>query len=390
MRIGAARRALPRNVRALAWVSFATDLSSELLYPVLPLFLTVTLGAPVAVLGVIEGIAEGVAVGLRGASGRMSDLLGGRRLPWVRAGYALSVLARPLVAVAQHWGLVLVGRLVDRSGKAVRTAPRDALIRDSTPAELYGASFGYHRAVDSAGAVAGALAAALLLAGGASLRTVVWLSVPPGAAALLLLGRVREAPTHPTAEDPADAPERLPRRFWAILAVWTVFCLGNSSDTLLILRAKDLGLGITLAVLAYALYNVVYAGLSWPLGALSDLVARPAVLGAGLAVFALVYLGFAVAAVSWAVWPLFAVYGAYVAATEGVAKAWVGDVAPPRAGGTAFGIFSAATGGAVLVASVVAGALWSTVGPSAPFYLGAACAALALALLLLLKPARVR
>ena len=160
-RIGRARRGLPENVRALGWVSFANDFASELMYPVLPLFLTITLGAPVAVLGLIEGIAEGVAVGLRGVAGWLSDRAGERRRPWIVAGYSLSALARPVIAAAPAWGYVLVGRLADRIGKAARTAPRDALISDSTPAELRGASFGYHRAMDTAGAVVGPLIAVL-------------------------------------------------------------------------------------------------------------------------------------------------------------------------------------------------------------------------------------
>lgn len=382
-RVGRARRALPQNVRALGWVSFANDFASELVYPVLPLFLTITLGAPVAILGLIEGIAEGVAVGLRGVAGWLSDLAGERRRPWIVAGYALSALARPVVASAPAWGYVLGGRLGDRLGKAARTAPRDALIRDSTPSALVGASFGYHRAMDTAGAVVGPLIAVLFLAGGWSLRSVLWVAVVPGLLTLVFLTRVREAPKR---ERTAFAPDghalrRLPRPFWLMLGVWTLFSLGNSSDVFLILRAHDLGLSATLVILAYALYNLVYSALSWPLGALSDRVARTSVLAAGLAVFALVYLGFAVAPGSWAVWPLFAVYGVYIAATEGVAKAWVADFVPTGAAGTAYGLFAAASGGALLVASVVAGLLWSRVGPEAPFLLGAATATCALLLI---------
>ena len=381
--IRAARRALPENVRTLAWVSFANDLASELLYPILPLFLTVTLGAPAAVLGVIEGLAEGAAVGLRGAAGWLSDRWGGRRVRWVRAGYALTAASRPLLAAAPAWGWVLAARLVDKVGKAARTAPRDALIRASTPRALVGSAFGYHRAFDTAGAVVGPLAAVALLASGASLRTVLWVAAVAGLLTLVLLVRVHEAPVAVERTETVEAAERLPRAFWWVLGVWVVFCLGNSSDTFVILRSRNLGLSFTLVVLAYALYNLVYSGLSWPLGALSDRVPRTWVLGGGLAVFALVYLGFAVAPGSWAVWPLLAVYGTYVAATEGVARAWVADYAPPRALGTAFGVFSAATGAGLLVASVVAGVLWSSVSPSAPFWLGAAAAAAALALLTL-------
>jgi len=301
-------------------VSFANDLASELAYPVVPLFLTLTLGAPVAVVGLIEGIAEGIAVGLRGISGRLSDRAAHRRVPWIFSGYGVSALARPLLAAAPAWGWVLGGRLADRLGKAARTAPRDALIKDSTPASLMGASFGYHRALDTAGAVVGPVVAVVMLASGASLRSVLWLAVIPGFVTLLLLRRVREAPMA-AATPPASAPSKqarvpMPRSFLFVLAVWVVFSLGNSSDVFLLLRSKDLGLSSTLVILAYAFYNVVY-----------------------------------------------------IAATEGVARAWVADHAPPGASGTAYGIFAAATGASLLVASVVAGLLWSQVSPSAPFVL---------------------
>lgn len=384
-RIGAAARRLPANVRALAWVSFANDLASELAYPVVPLFLTVTLGAPVAVLGVIEGIAEGVAVGLRGLSGWLSDREGRRRMPWIAGGYGLSAAARPVVAAAPQWGWVLAGRLADRLGKAGRTAPRDALIRDSSPTELVGAAFGYHRALDTAGAAVGPLVAVALLAAGVSLRGVLWVAVAPGILVLALLRRVGEAPRAPEAAAASAPAARMPRAFWLVLGVWSVFSLGNSSDVFLLLRSHELGLGATLTILAYALYNVVYSSLSWPLGALSDRVSRRLLLGAGLVAFALVYLGFAAAPGAWAVWPLFAVYGTYVAATEGVARAWVADNAPAAASGTAYGLFAAATGASLLVASVVAGLLWSHVGPAAPFALGAVTAGLALALLVAVR-----
>ncbi len=383
MRIVEAQRRLPQNVRALGWVSFANDFASELAYPIVPFFLTVTLGAPVAVLGLIEGVAEGVSVGLRGLAGWLSDRAGERRKPWIVGGYAATAAARPLLAAAPAWGYVLASRLVDRAGKAGRTAPRDALIRDSTPPGQVGAAFGYHRALDTAGAVAGPLLAVLMLALGSSLRTVLWVALAPGFATLLFLRAVREAPPRERRETgPRGQFADLPAGFWTVLGIWVVFSLGNSSDVFLLLRAHNLGLDATLAVLAYAAYNVVYAGLSWPLGALSDRVPRARVLAGGLAVFALVYLGFALAPGGWAVWPLFVVYGAYIAATEGVAKAWVADHAPAGLGGTAYGAFAAASGAALLVASIAAGLLWSHVSPSAPFYLGAASAVAALLLLL--------
>ena len=289
-RVLAAQQGLPQNVRALSWVSFANDFASELVYPIVPLFLTVTLGAPATVLGVVEGIAEGMAVGLRGAAGWLSDRAGGERKRWIIAGYGISAVSRIVLAAAWAWGVVLLARVADRLGKAARTAPRDALIRDSTPPELRGAAFGYHRAFDTAGAVAGPLLAVALLAAGVSLRTVLIVAVAPGFLTLVLLRAVREARTAAVPNGVAE-PERLPRAFWGALSVWTLFSLGNSSDAFLILRAHELGLSTTLVVLAYAGYNVVYSGLSWPLGALSDRVSRPLILGSGLGVFALVYAG---------------------------------------------------------------------------------------------------
>jgi MFS family permease len=389
-RVLAAQRALPRNVRALSWVSFANDAASELAYPVVPLFLTVTLGAPVAVVGLIEGIAEGIAVGLRGVAGWLSDRWGERRLPWVGWGYAGSTGGRVLLAAAPAWGWVLGGRVVDRLGKGARTAPRDALIRDSTPPDLLGSAFGYHRALDTAGAVVGPLTAVVLLTAGLSFRTVLWFAVVPGFIALLLLRAVREAPRR-TETVATGGTRSLPRAFWVVLGIWVVFSFGNSSDVFLLLRARNLGLGATLVVLAYSAYNVIYAGLSWPLGALSDRRRRETVLAGGLLVFALVYLGFALAPGGWAVWPLLALYGAYVAATDGVARAWVADRVPPGAAiGTAYGVFSAVTGAALLAASIAAGLLWSHVSPRAPFFLGAASAGIAFVLVLFssAKPAR--
>ena len=384
-RIESARKRLPANVRKLGWISLANDAASELAYPIVPLFLTVTLGAPVAIVGLIEGIAEAIATGVRLLSGWVSDRTGDRRKPWIIGGYGASTVARGMVAAAPGWGLVLTGRIVDRFGKGARSTPRDALIRDSTPAELRGSSFGYHRAMDTAGAVLGPLLAVILLESGVALRGILWVACGLGVVTLVVLRGVREAPGH----DPTRAAtvtverEALPPVFWGALVVWVLFSLGNSSDAFLVLRARDLGLGVVVVVLAYAIYNVIYCSLSWPFGALSDRVPRSLLLGGGLAVFALVYFGFAVTSHAWTVWPLFAVYGVYIAATEGVARAWIADTLPDRAAvGTAYGIFFLATAAASLVASIVAGVLWTYVSPRAPFVVGAAAAALALVFLL--------
>jgi MFS family permease len=293
-----------------------------------------------------------------------------------------------VIAAASHWGVVLGGRLADRLGKAARTAPRDALIRDSTPPHLVGSAFGYHRALDTAGGVAGPLVAVALLAGGVSLRAALWVAVVPALAAVALTARVREAPVAEARPAAPTGPVRaLPRGFWLVLGAWVVFSLGNSSDVFLLLRSHQLGLSSTLVILAYALYNAVYAVLAWPLGALSDRVPRSAVLAAGLGIFALVYLGFALAGGSWAVWPLFAGYGVYIAATDGVSRAWVADHVPPGLAGTAYGIFAAASGASLLAASLAAGLLWSRVSPRAPFFLGAAAAAAGLAAILITSAA---
>jgi MFS family permease len=317
-------------------------------------------------------------------SGWVSDRTGDRRKPWILGGYGASAAARGLLAAAPGWGFVLAARMIDRVGKGARSTPRDALIRDSTPAELRGSSFGYHRAMDTAGAIIGPLLAVVLLESGVSLRGILWVACGLGAIVLIVLRGVREAPGH----DPARAAlvvadrEPLPPVFWGALVVWVLFSLGNSSDAFLVLRARDLGLGVVVVVLAYAVYNLIYASLSWPFGALSDRIPRSVLLGGGLAMFALVYFGFAVTSRGWTVWPLFAVYGVYIAATEGVARAWIADTLPDRAAvGTAYGMFFLTTAAASLVASVVAGVLWTYVSPRAPFVIGAGAAVLALVFL---------
>ena len=240
--------------------------------------------------------------------------------------------------------------------------------------------------MDTAGGVGGPLIAVALLGSGVSLRTALWVAVIPGVAALMLTFRVREAPKRERKPALPTGPVRaLPTGFWLVLGAWVLFSLGNSSDVFLLLRSHQLGLSTTLAILAYALYNSVFSLLAWPLGTLSDRVPRTVVLAGGLAVFGLVYLGFALADGAWAVWPLFALYGVFVAATDGVSRAWVGDHVPPGLAGTAYGLFAAASGAALLVASVTAGLLWSHVSPSAPFWLGAGAAVVGAAAIIVIS-----
>ncbi len=371
-RIRAAQAALPETVKQLSWVSFWNDMASELLYPVLPLLLTSVLGAPVAAVGVIEGAAEGVAIGLRAISGWLSDKEGGKRRPWISTGYALSVIARPLIAIAPVWGVVLGARLIDRTGKAVRTAPRDALLRESTPPEKLGSAFGWHRAMDTAGAVGGPLVAAILLWQDVPLRWVAAAAILPGIVALLITFRIKDIPR--TAEQKAEVAKGrvrdLPRQFWFVAGAWGFFSLALSSDAFIVLRAVNVGLSPAWTVLVYAGINVVNVLLAWPLGALSDRVGRRALLLPGVAVYAIVYLGLAVVGGPAALIPVLLLYGVYGAATDGVARALVGDAAPKNQSGTAYGAFAAVSGVAVLIASVTAGFLWDDISPATPFWVG--------------------
>jgi MFS family permease len=390
------RLGINRNVWAMGWTSLLNDSSSELLYPVLPLFLTTTLGAPAAAVGAVEGAADAASqiVGL--VVGRRSDRMR-RRMPFVWAGYTLSNIAKPLIAIAPAWGWVLGARVLDRTGKGVRTAPRDALLRDSSDPGRTGATFGFHRFMDSLGAVIGPLLALLLLSAGLSLRQVIAVAVVPAFLTMVALRSVRDVPATagPPVVDAEAAPAPTPgsartlsRPFWTFTAAWAIFSLGNSADVFLLLRARDLGLSATGVVLAYALYNTLYSGLSWPLGNLSDRIGKRRVLTLGLLLFAAVYAGFGLAASGAVVWPLMAVYGVYIAATDGVGKALVSDLSPPDHRATGQGTFKLVTGGASVVASLVAGVLWQAVAPGAVFALGAVAALLGLAALAATPPAR--
>jgi MFS family permease len=382
------RLGINRNVWAMGWTSLLNDSSSELLYPVLPLFLTTTLGAPAAAVGAVEGAADAASqiVGL--VVGRRSDRMR-RRMPFVWVGYTLSNIAKPLIAIAPAWGWVLGARVLDRTGKGVRTAPRDALLRDSSDPGRTGATFGFHRFMDSLGAVIGPLLALLLLSAGLSLRQVIALAVVPALLTMLALRRVRDVPAASatdsgpvaTATSAAGSVRTLSASFWTFTAAWAIFSLGNSADVFLLLRARDLGLSATAVVLAYALYNALYSGLSWPLGTLSDRIGKRRVLALGLLLFAAVYAGFGLATSGAVVWPLMAIYGVYIAATDGVGKALVSDLSPPRDRATGQGMFKLVTGGASVVASLAAGVLWQEVAPGAVFALGAVAALLGLAAL---------
>ena len=387
------RARLGRNVIALAAVSFFTDLSSEMIYPLLPLFLSGVLGASASAIGAIEGAAESTAALLKLASGWWSDRVR-RRKPLVVVGYALATAVRPLVAIAQAASHVLAVRLVDRIGKGIRTAPRDALIADSVDPAIRGRAFGFHRAADHAGAVVGPLVAfAALSWGGLTLRTVFWLAAIPGAVALLvLIIAVRETarggppdehgvrrtpePRHLDSAAPIEPPPR-DVRFRRYLGVLLLFTLGNSTDAFLLLRAADLGVPVALAPVLWASLHVVKSLASTPGGALSDRVGRRPVIVAGWLLYAATYLGFAVATESWHAWALFALYGLYFGMVEGTEKALVADLVPAARRGAAFGWYNLVIGIGALPASIAFGLLWDWRGAGVAFITGAALALLA-------------
>ena len=364
-----------RNVVLLGLASLLTDVSSEMVYPLLPFFLTAVLGARPAVLGLIEGAAESVASVLRVFSGYVSDRLG-KRKPLTIAGYVTSAIGKAALVVAPTWGVVLAGRVVDRVGKGLRTAPRDALIADSSAAHARGAAFGLHRALDTWGAALGAGLAYVFFAGAAGdyARVFMW-SLVPAAAGVVVLFAVRERKNDggSSAARPELRWAELPARLKGLLAVVVLFTLGNSSNTFLMLRARDVGFTAHTAILLYVLYNVAFALSSYPAGRLSDRVGRRRLLVGGYACYGLVYLGFALVDRATEAWPmaaLFAGYGLYSGLTDGVERALISDLAPATLRGTALGLHGTLVGACLLPASLIAGVLWDAVGPSAPFYLG--------------------
>ncbi len=377
-----------RPVFLLGIVSLLTDISSEMVYPLVPLFLTSVLGAPLAAVGLIEGVAESTASLVKTLSGWLSDRWRARK-PLVVAGYALSAAAKPLMALVNAWPAALAVRFVDRTGKGLRTAPRDALVADVTPVLQRGRAYGYHRAADTAGAVIGpAVGLGLLALFDDNFRAVFVLALVPAAAGVLLLALVQERrPPGRLAGAKAPVPWReLGGSFWLFLAVSLLFAVGNSSDAFIILRGKSLGLSDTAVVGAYVVFNAVYAVGAMPAGVVSDRLGRRNVIAGGFLLFALVYLGLAAASEGGWVWPLLMAYGAYMALTEGVAKALVVDLVPAAERATALGIYTGAMGAMILLSSVLAGALWDAVGPRAPFFLGASTAAAASAAMMVLLP----
>ncbi len=361
-------------------VSFFQDTASELLYPILPFFVTGVLGAPPAVLGLIEGLADGTASAMKAASGRLADLR--HRRPLVAAGYGISALGKALLALAGAWPMVLAARFTDRVGKGLRGPPRDAIIADDTTPANRGRAFGFHRAADTAGAVVGPLIGLGLfeLVDG-DFRPLLWIAVIPAVLSVTLVFLVRERPHPGLGNRRAWSLRGLPRRYWRVITLIGLFALVNFPDTLLLLRADELGYGFAGVVALYVLYNLSYAVLSYPAGLGSDRRSRRVVFAAGLGLFAVAYLGFGLAGTPGWLWVLFPIYGGYTALTDGISRAWVADLAPADNRGTALGIHAAISGVGLLIAGVWAGLAWGDNG-RIPFLIsGTATAILAVVLL---------
>ncbi len=379
---------LPPNVWAVTATSFLTDISSEMLVHLLPFFLANVLGAGAGIIGVIEGIAETTASLLKIFSGWISDRLNARKWPAV-LGYAISTLSKPFYLLVSAWGGVMAIRVADRVGKGIRTAPRDALVADSIDERHRGLAFGLHRAGDTAGAMLGTLIAAALLWRSnqgalltpAAFRQIVWWSLlPAGLAVLVLAFAAKEVPIKRKGA-PALSLAGFDRRFYWFLATIVLFTLGNSSDAFLLLRAQERGLGLVQILLMVASFNFIYTLIAGPAGAFSDKIGRRRMIVGGWLVYALIYLGFAVAHAAWQVWALYALYGIYYGMAEGAAKALVADLVSREQRGTAYGVYNAAVGLAAFPASAIAGVLWQNFSPATPFFFGAALALIAVGLL---------
>ncbi|CUS05662.1 Major facilitator superfamily transporter [Candidatus Promineifilum breve] len=389
---------LPPNIWLMTAASFLTDVSSDMVNNLVPLFLANVLGAGTATIGLVEGIAESTGSFIKLLSGWWSDRVVSRKPPTV-IGYGVSALSKPLLALAGSWSGVLAVRFADRLGKGIRTAPRDALLADSAPAETRGLAFGVHRAGDSLGAVVG-LALALVIVrlaqgdaltlSAATFRRIALASAVPGLLAVLTLmvglREVRRAA--PAANRPLLGSFRaMPAAYRRYLLIVGLFTLGNSADAFIILRAQERGLSVVGILAMLLAFNLVYSLVAGPAGALSDKVGRPRLILAGWAVYALIYLGLALAGAGWQIVALFIVYGLYHGLVEGNARAYVADLAGAEARGAAYGLYHAVVGLLTLPASLIAGLLWQGVGgwagfgPSAPFWFGAGLAGLAAGLL---------
>lgn len=398
---------LTRNVKVLSAVSLAQDAASEMMYPLLPILLTTVLGAPASVVGIVEGIAEGAAALLKYISGRVSDRVG--RKPAVAAGYGLAALGKIIIAASLIWPVVLVGRVVDRVGKGIRGAPRDALLAENAPDSVMGKVFGFHRAADTLGAVIGPMIGlAVLAAANGNIRVALWVAVIPAVISVLLVSLTTEqrkrkpeiptapleTPTAPNAPDAPDAPAtptpvrhraaRLPPRVRVVAGLLALIALVNFPDALLLLRLNELGWSTVSIVATYALFNLANAMIAFPAGMLADHWPRARVYALGLMCFAVGYIGMGLVDSGWLIIVLLLVYGGFAGITDGVGKAWISGLTPAPQRGHAQGLLQGLSGAAILVAGVWAGLSWQagTGSGTTPLLIsGVICAVAALGLL---------
>lgn len=376
-------RRMPRNVWILGFAALFTDMSSEMIHSVLPLFLVTQLSADVLMVGFIEGLAETVASVMKVFSGAFSDYLG-KRKTLVVAGYGISLLVKPLYAVAQSSLVVLVARTADRVGKGIRGAPRDALLADSVTPEIRGAAYGLRQSLDTVGAILGpGIAFLLMSATRDDFRLVFWCGVIPAVLSVLLIAvGVREPEAKSSEKNRTnplrwDALKQMGASYWLLIATALIFNLGNSSDAFLLLRAQKAGVAANLIPLTMVVMSIVYSVSAYPVGLLSDYIGRAKLLIGGFLVYAVVYAGFANVASANQAWVLFALYGLHLGLTQGLISAMVADKVPESLRGTAFGFMNLSVGIAMLPASLLAGYLWDNVSIETPFIVGACFALLA-------------
>ncbi|MBI3651754.1 MAG: MFS transporter [Acidobacteria bacterium] len=380
---------LSRSAILIGIMSLLSDISSQMIYPVLPIFLTQILHTPATVVGLIEGITNGVANLVPVVSGWLADRFG-RRKPIAFCGFILSALSRPVIGLATVWGTVFAARAADRIGKGIRSAPKQAMLAEAALDSERGRVFGFDRAMDYLGSVIGPLIGLLMLGVfGLSERSIFFIAAIPALLAAFMLLAVREPRVEVKAQNGRSSFTGLTRQFKLFLVVTAIFGLANSANSFLILRAQQLGLTTTLAILAYALFNAVSSLFSMPAGSASDKFGRRNLLLIGYAIYALVYVGFGAANQVWMMWPLFVLYGLFPALTDGVAKALAVDTAGRAGRATAIGVFSAVNGVTQIAASYIGGMLWDNINPQATFYFGAILATLAVVLLFLLLPSRL-
>lgn len=378
---------LTKNTFLLAATSFFGDISTEMLYPVMPIFLTTVIGAPVSIVGIVEGVAQGTQYSVQGLSGWLADRFR-RKKPLALFGYGLSAAVKPLIGLSASWPAVLTWRFADRFGSATRSAPRDALIAASVEAPHRGRAFGLEGIGDNFGAVMGPVVAVILLYGfNTGLRTVFLAALVPGLIALFIMFLVKEEKTEVEAAHLKTVDiKALPGSFWKYLIIIAVFGIGNASNSFLILRAKNIGFSVEAAIFLYALFNLTAAVFSYPAGSLSDRLGRKKLLFAAFVIAAITFFGLAVSSNLLSVGLLFVFYGGYQGIFRAVGKSAAADLVPTELRATGLGVFSAVVGLATLFASILAGQLWVAISPGAVFFYGAACALASIFLIPLLWP----